>query len=290
MRSWLVDIDGPVHVADFGGTGPTVILLHGLGGSHANWLAVGSRLTRLGRVLCPDLLGFGRTRLAGRTSSLESNERLVDRLLDLMGTPPAILAGNSMGATIALRLAAAHPLRVAALALMAPWVPLPTTADPALRTILESPSAVRSLLRAQGTRTPDVTLRQIIKIGCARPDRIPAEVLAAARKIARERALLSPTEDGFAPAVTSLIEFTRQADALPASLDSIRASTLVIQGTEDRVVPPSIIHRLRQSRPTGPTTCSPAWGMSRSSRCPYRSPTPSSTGRTTDTFPKVSAT
>jgi pimeloyl-ACP methyl ester carboxylesterase len=230
-----------------GGTGPTVILLHGLGGSHANWLAVGARLTRMGRVLCPDLPGFGRTRLAGRKSSLEANERLVDRLLDLMGRPPAILVGNSMGATIALRLAAAHPLRIAALALMAPWVPFPAVAEPiagpvtgtvagtvagpvagpALRTILESPSAVRALLRAQGSRTPDATLRQIIKIGCVRPDRIPPEVLAAARQIARERALLSRAEDGFAPAVSSLIEFTRHSGALPASIGSIRASTLV---------------------------------------------------------------
>jgi pimeloyl-ACP methyl ester carboxylesterase len=253
VRSWLVDIDGPVHVADFGGTGPTVILLHGLGGSHANWLAVGARLSRMGRVLCPDLPGFGRTRLAGRKSSLEANERLVDRLLDLMGHPPAILVGNSMGATIALRLAAAHPLRIAALALMAPWVPLPRlagpVADPALRTILESPSAVRALLRAQGTRTPDATLRQIIKIGCVRPDRIPPEVLAAARQIARERALLSRTEDGVAPAVSSLIEFTRHSETLPMSIGSIKASTLVMQGTEDRVVPPSVIQRLRQSRP-----------------------------------------
>lgn len=352
MRSWLVDIDGPVHVADFGGTGPTVILLHGLGGSHANWLAVGARLTRLGRVLCPDLPGFGRTRLAGRTSSLESNERLVDRLLDLMGRPPAILVGNSMGATIALRLAAARPLRIAALALMAPWVPLPPLAtetaaaemtsgtggaiategaartagipgagirragipgarpsagapgagpsragpsgawpgtagaggpagpigatgpsgptgaigsvdtgvggvaarpggpaDPALLTILESPSALRAMLRAYGARTPDATLRHIINIGCARPDRIPPEVLAAAMKVARERALLSRAEDGFAPAVSSLMEFTRSTETLSASIGSIKASTLIMQGTEDRVVPPSVIDRLRQSRP-----------------------------------------
>jgi pimeloyl-ACP methyl ester carboxylesterase len=132
---------------------------------------------------------------------------------------------------------------------MAPWVPLPAPAGPGMRAILESPSAVRALLRAHGTRTPDVTLRQIIKIGCSRPDRIPPEVLAAALKIARERALLSHAEDGFAPAVSSLMEFTRSADTLPASLESIRASTLVMQGTEDRVVPPSVIQRLRLSRP-----------------------------------------
>ena len=38
-RSTTVDLGGPVHYVDFGGTeeGPTVVLVHGLGGSHLNW-------------------------------------------------------------------------------------------------------------------------------------------------------------------------------------------------------------------------------------------------------------
>ena len=44
MRSRTIDLDGPVHYADFGGTGPTLVLVHGLGGSHVNWMAVGPAL------------------------------------------------------------------------------------------------------------------------------------------------------------------------------------------------------------------------------------------------------
>ena len=38
-ESRIVDLDGPVHYVDFGGleTGPAVVLVHGLGGSHLNW-------------------------------------------------------------------------------------------------------------------------------------------------------------------------------------------------------------------------------------------------------------
>src|SRR5215218_9076933 len=37
--SRTVDLDGPVHYIDFGGPddGRTVVLVHGLGGSHLNW-------------------------------------------------------------------------------------------------------------------------------------------------------------------------------------------------------------------------------------------------------------
>src|SRR5437762_1985126 len=33
MRSRTVDLGGPVHLADFGGSGPTMVLVHGLGGA-----------------------------------------------------------------------------------------------------------------------------------------------------------------------------------------------------------------------------------------------------------------
>src|SRR5436305_1908860 len=49
MLSRTLDLDGPVHVADFGGAGPTMVLVHGLGGSHANWLAVGPAHVALAR-------------------------------------------------------------------------------------------------------------------------------------------------------------------------------------------------------------------------------------------------
>jgi hypothetical protein len=49
--SRLVDLGGPVHYLDFGGHGPTMVLVHGLGGSHVNWLAAGPLLARSARVV-----------------------------------------------------------------------------------------------------------------------------------------------------------------------------------------------------------------------------------------------
>src|SRR5437868_11009566 len=127
MRSRTLDVDGPIHLADFGGTGPTMVLVHGLGGSHANWLAVGAGLAAHARVLAPDLPGFGRTPLAGRSARVRANVELLDRLLDAVDGRPAVLVGNSMGGLIAMMEAARRPERVAGLVLVAPAQP--RTAD-----------------------------------------------------------------------------------------------------------------------------------------------------------------
>src|SRR6266704_1878725 len=132
MRSRTVDLGGPVHFADFGGAGPTMVLVHGLGGSHLNWAAVGSALAARARVLAPDLAGFGRTPLAGRAATVQANRRLLDRFLDAVGDGPAILVGNSMGGLIAMLEAARRPAKVAGLVLVGPAQPRPsrTLVDP----------------------------------------------------------------------------------------------------------------------------------------------------------------
>src|SRR6266487_1386229 len=48
LESRFIDLGGPVHFADFGGDGPTMVLVHGLGGSAVNWMAVGPGPPRRG--------------------------------------------------------------------------------------------------------------------------------------------------------------------------------------------------------------------------------------------------
>ena len=64
-----------VHHADYGGhpDGPSVVLVHGLGGSHLNWDLLAPRLTPYARVLALDLPGFGLSAPTGRASTVRSN-------------------------------------------------------------------------------------------------------------------------------------------------------------------------------------------------------------------------
>src|SRR5262249_14057458 len=117
--------DGPLHIADFGGSGPPIVLVHGLGGAHTNWMTVGAALGARGRVLAPDLIGFGRTPLAGRAPTVEANLALLVRWLERAIREPAMLVGNSMGGLLSTLLAADHPSLVSRLVLVAPALPIP---------------------------------------------------------------------------------------------------------------------------------------------------------------------
>src|SRR6266487_5983253 len=93
-----------------------MVLVHGLGGSAVNWVAVGPGLATRARVLAPDLAGFGRSPLAGRSARVQANQRLLGRFIDEFAVDPVILVGNSMGGMIALledrkstRLNSSHP-------------------------------------------------------------------------------------------------------------------------------------------------------------------------------------
>jgi pimeloyl-ACP methyl ester carboxylesterase len=97
MQQRIVDLDGPVHYADFGGTGRPIVLVHGLGGSHVNWLGVAPQLAAHGHVLAIDLAGHGRTPSLGRTARVDDNRRLLGRFLETVVGEPAVLVGNSMG-------------------------------------------------------------------------------------------------------------------------------------------------------------------------------------------------
>src|SRR3954453_21312372 len=124
--SRYVDLDGPVHYLDFGGPadGPLLVCVHGLGGSHVNWLAIGPELAKTCRVLALDLAGHGRTPLSGRSPGVHANRRLLHRFVTEVVSGPVILVGNSMGGMISLAEAADAPSEVTGLVLIDPALPL----------------------------------------------------------------------------------------------------------------------------------------------------------------------
>src|SRR6478735_5299042 len=78
-----------LHYVDFGGPelrdgdGPhtPLVLVHGLGGSHLNWVLLGPQLRRHGRVYALDLAGFGLTRGGERESTVSANVALLAAFL-----------------------------------------------------------------------------------------------------------------------------------------------------------------------------------------------------------------
>lgn len=105
------DVDSPMLAlmhTDISGQGTTVLFLHGGGVSGWMWQPVLDGLPRGVRTIVPDLPGHGRS----QSSEYESHDTTIAELVVLLreNTPRGVLVvGFSLGAQLALRLAAEQP-------------------------------------------------------------------------------------------------------------------------------------------------------------------------------------
>ena len=84
---------------------PQVLLLHGAGASAHSWAGVIADLSRDHDVIAPDLPGHGFTALGpGGRQGLPVMARETGDLVAALGAAPAVIAGHSAGAAVALRL------------------------------------------------------------------------------------------------------------------------------------------------------------------------------------------
>src|SRR5947209_8137353 len=105
------------------GSGPAVLLLHGLGGTRASLFETAAELSRNYRVHAPDLPGFGsscKPALGGYNARWFAEIML--GLMDELEIDKAHIVGNSMGGRIAIELGLQVPQRVRALGLLCPAV------------------------------------------------------------------------------------------------------------------------------------------------------------------------
>jgi len=123
-----------LHVAVDEGTGPSVILLHGIASSSVTFDYVVPLVREHHRVIAIDLLGFG-----GLPKPVTSNYTLEEHVAALKRTIKSLgirgratLVGHSLGALISARYAAQNPQALSHLILVAPPVYLPgaTVLDP----------------------------------------------------------------------------------------------------------------------------------------------------------------
>ncbi len=106
------------------GSGPPLILLHGLVGSFRNWRHNVETLAQSATVYAPDLLNMGASdRVPGLDAGLESTADQVVAFMDALSLRQADIAGHSHGGAVSLALAARHPGRVSRLILFAPANP-----------------------------------------------------------------------------------------------------------------------------------------------------------------------
>jgi pimeloyl-ACP methyl ester carboxylesterase len=100
-----------------GGEGTPLVLLHGLGGAAANWVALAPLLLPGRRLLVPELPGHCGSSPLPAAPSLDAFADRVVLVMEREGCAPAPVVGHSLGGAIALRLAIRRPEVVSALVL-----------------------------------------------------------------------------------------------------------------------------------------------------------------------------
>jgi pimeloyl-ACP methyl ester carboxylesterase len=89
-----------------GGSGPPLVLVHGSWGDRKIWDLVRPGLERSFRTIAYSRRGHGRSSGGG---TLDADVRDIAALIEQLDASPAHLAGNSLGATICIRLLASRP-------------------------------------------------------------------------------------------------------------------------------------------------------------------------------------
>jgi pimeloyl-ACP methyl ester carboxylesterase len=119
LEERFADVKGVRMRYFVGGSGPPLLLVHGLGGAASNWTELGPLLARRHRLLVPDLPGHGGSQPLAAVAGLGPFADRVGLVAEREGMLPAPAVGHSLGGMVVLRLALRRPGDVSALVLAA---------------------------------------------------------------------------------------------------------------------------------------------------------------------------
>lgn len=211
-----------------GGEGPALLLVHGLGGAAANWVAIAPQLAERFRVLVPDLPGHAGSSPLPAAASLDPFAERVRELAESEGMLPAAFVGHSFGGLVALRLALRRPEDVRALVLAgSAGVSTATRRVERWLTIgaFLRPSRLYSRHRARIARSKALRYLVFGYWGAADPGALTPEAV--------ESFLAAPRlHTDSATAARVLVK-----DDPRLELDLVRCPTLVLWGARDHQVP-----------------------------------------------------
>lgn len=116
---------------------PRVLAIHGITSTSRTWLATARALGERAALLAVDLRGRGASSALPPPFGLDAHVRDMLAVLDAAGLDRAVVAGHSLGAYVATRLATTAPDRVARLVLVDGGLEIPGSRDRAPERFIE---------------------------------------------------------------------------------------------------------------------------------------------------------
>src|SRR2546423_6490341 len=130
FEAWEVDLHGHRVIYRIAGSGPPVVLIHGMINSSRHWEAVALRLAASHTVIAPDLIGHGDSATPRGDYSIGAHAAVIRDVLAAIGIDRASVVGHSLGGGVAMQFFYQFPQRVERLVLVSSGGPGPRGRPP----------------------------------------------------------------------------------------------------------------------------------------------------------------
>ncbi|MGO9008010.1 MAG: alpha/beta fold hydrolase [Beijerinckiaceae bacterium] len=230
----FIEVDGArIHYLDIG-SGPAIVLVHGLAGQMRNFThSLLGRLKSEYRVVILDRPGSGySTRAPGASAAIGAQATTIARFIEALGLDRPLVVGHSLGGAVALSLALNHPDRVGGLALLAPVTHPPENVPPPFQGLAITSPLLRWLVAWTLAIPASIANGKSTLEAIFGPQPVPADFAT------RGGGLLSLRSRSFINASRDLMAANEDLADMPARYPSLVIPVGVLFGTGDRLLDP----------------------------------------------------
>ena len=245
----FVSIHGHQVAYRSAGSGPPVLLIHGIAGSSATWARALPLLARDHTVVAPDLLGHGESAKPRGDYSLGAYASGIRDLMAALGHDRATIVGHSLGGGIAMQFAYQFPERCERLVLVASGG-LGKEVSPILKAMTLPgaeyllPLILTDRLHGVVSRVFGPAASAVGRVGI-RPDPLLAEIWESWTRLTDTRA-----QRAFVHTIRSVIDIAGQrVSARDRLYLAGEVPTMIVWGDKDAVIPVEHAHVGHQLMP-----------------------------------------
>ncbi len=230
----IVEAGGVAFQVHEQGSGPALILIHGLAGQMRHFTyGVARILSQRFHVVTIDRPGSGYSvRPSSMSADISAQATAIAQLMGVLKLGPCLVVGHSLGGAVALTLALEHPECVTGLALLAPLTHLPKDSRPpaAFAALMISSAWLRSLFAWTLVVPGSILQRDVVLGQVFGPDAVPDDFAL------KGGGLISLCPHQFIAASRDMQAIPERLPAIQSRYHELRIPVQVLYGRDDRIL------------------------------------------------------